>query len=263
VRRIVGLLLLVFATGCSAAVPVTDDLGEAVTTGDVALVEMLLDEGADPDQPLAGQLTPLMRAANRGHAEIARLLIDAGADPDGTGFEGLTALHLAAGADSVPCLEVLLQAGADTTTRDLGGMGALDHAAHRGATGAIEHLVTRAGFDPNAQSDVITQGHGYPRDRGLTPMAIAVRAGRIGSVDALIDVGANPNGLSAAGQTPLLTAVFSDQPPDLVSLLLRSGADDTATARCDQGCSVPGELTASQWAAELERADLLDLLASG
>jgi ankyrin repeat protein len=73
-------------------------------------------------------------------------------------------------------------------------------------------------------------------------------------------LGADVDARSAAGHTPLLVAVFSDQTPEMVEILLAGGADPSATARCDLGCSVEGLLTVAEWAVELDRVELSELL---
>ena len=53
----------------------------AARSEQMELVEMLLDAGADPDQPDSGE-TPLMAAAIAQSVDIARILLDRGADPN-------------------------------------------------------------------------------------------------------------------------------------------------------------------------------------
>src|SRR3954471_9932356 len=72
-------------------------LHDAVWTGNVPLVRLLLDHGADPNIPHAeGLSTPLHYAAIKGHAGIAVMLLDHGADIKVADRSGSTALHLAA-----------------------------------------------------------------------------------------------------------------------------------------------------------------------
>lgn len=243
------------------------NLSQAVDSGDVTRVLELIEQDVDLDQPMVFGLTPLMRAANRNHVEIAEILIEGGADLHATGMAGLTPVHVAAGADSVETLEVLLEAGADPTARSRSGMNALDHAAHAGAVDALDVLAGTSGLDIDEPSDVVTQGHGYPREIGPTPLAIAVRAGELEATKALLEAGADVNQPSTAGHTPLLVAIFSGQSAELVEVLLDAGADLEVTASCDIGCSSPhrqgAALTAEEWAAALERTELIELFASG
>lgn len=242
------------------------NLSEAVDDRDVSRVRDLVEQKVDVDEPVVLGSTPLMRAANRDYPEIAEVLIEGGADVDASGMDGLAPVHVAARSDSVESLLVLLAAGADPTVRSRSGMNALDHAAHAGAVAALELLARRGDVDMDQPSEAITQGHGYPRDIGPTPLAIAVRAGRLESIKALLQGGADVDQPSTAGHTPLLVAVFSGQSAELVEVLLRAGADRQARARCARGCSSPDRqgaaLTAEEWAATLDRTELTELFSS-
>lgn len=230
-------------------------LADAVARGDHELAADLLAAGADPEEPRVHGLTPLMRAANRDDETMVDILIDAGADLEETAPEGLTAIHIAAQADAIAAIGSLIRAGADVTVRSSNGMNALDHAAAAGAV-AVVALLADHGVDIDAQSQVITQGHGYPRDVGAPPLGIAARAGQVEVVAALLERGAEVDAMSASGHTPLLLAVFSNQSVDVVSALVDAGADPRIEASCEQGCSFASG-DALDWARQLGRADLI------
>ena len=61
-----------------------------------AVVDVLLQAGADADQALPGGVTPLMLAAALGLPEIAGRLLSQGARADAVDGQGLSALHCAA-----------------------------------------------------------------------------------------------------------------------------------------------------------------------
>jgi uncharacterized protein len=159
-----------------------------------ALIERLLDEGADPDariqefQPerrfilgigsvswvdMTGQ-TPFVRAALSGDVRVMRLLIEHGADPNIMTFRGTSALMAAAGVnwsyaetfDEGP--DALLEAvklahelGNDLNAVNSMGIGAIHGAANRGSNAIIEYLAANG-----AQLDV-------PDREGRTPMTFA------------------------------------------------------------------------------------------
>ena len=78
-----------------------------------------------------------------------------------------------------------------------------------------------------------------------------VTAGSLANVRALLDEGADPNGLSTGGRTALVEAVRTDQ-PRIVRLLLARGANpNTAFSRGTSAVNV---------AIERDRTDLLDIL---
>jgi ankyrin repeat protein len=91
-------------------------LHEAISVGDLALVERLLAAGALPDG--AGGLTPLHHAV-RDSLEMVEMLVAAGAKLETRDQDGRTPLHLAIDlrADLDVC-RALLRHGADSNTRD-------------------------------------------------------------------------------------------------------------------------------------------------
>jgi ankyrin repeat protein len=193
-----------------------------------------------------------MRAAIRDDAAMVRLLLDAGADIAATDNDGQSALHVAAQTDSAVALAALIEAGADPGSRSHNGMNTFEHAA---AWGSVEVIAQFAalGVDLDARSEVITQGHGYPRDVGSTALGIAARAGQVAAIELLLRLGAAVDAPSTSGHAPLMLAVFSDQSPEVVAGLLAGGADPLLAAGSDQR-------TALDWAAELEREELVSLL---
>ena len=66
-------------------------LHEAANRGNAALVQILLDAGANIDARCADGWTPLMRACNAKALDVARLLVEAGADIHAKSREGYTA----------------------------------------------------------------------------------------------------------------------------------------------------------------------------
>jgi ankyrin repeat protein len=260
----IGLVLLVMCVlglvaGCSSS---DADLSEAVAQGDHRRVQDLIDQGADLDSPVIMGMTPLMRASNRDSADLVARLIEGGAGVNATGADRLTPLHIAARANAVDSGRLLLEAGADPAARSLSGMNALDHAASTGSGDFISLLASTTDLDLDEPSQAVTQGHGYPRDAGPTPLGLATREGHTAAVATLLALGAGVDAPSASGHTPLLLAVFFDKPPEVVQALIAAGADVTASAPCDLGCSVEGgePLTALEWAVELQREELIPLL---
>ena len=211
-------------------------LSDAVTSVDLDRAKVLLGGGADANEPVVQGFTPIMRAAIRDDTEMVDLLLDAGADLDAVALEGLAVLHIAAEAGAVNAVGALLGAGADPDVRSHNGMNALEHAAAAGSAGAIR-IIAVTGADVDAQSEITTQGHGYPVDIGSTALGIAARSGHTEAMVALLDSGAFVDATSLIGHTPLLVAIFAGQPPEVVSLLLDAGADPTVTAVCRTRCS--------------------------
>lgn len=263
--RLTALLAVVIFAMVAAAVALRDrsptgTFADAVAGDDVELAEALAATGADPDFPTVFGLTPLMRAVNRNLVEMAEVLIAAGADLHATDQEGLSPVHVAAQADAAESLVLLARAGADLEHTSRNGMAPIHHAAATGSIRALRALVD-LGVSPEMPSMAVTQGHGYPRDLGATPLGIAAREGHALAVATLLELGAAVDGPSASGHTPLLLAVFAGAPSQVVETLLDAGADPSIVARCELGCSVAAA-DALGWAHELDRTDSIPLLAA-
>ncbi|MEN8239891.1 MAG: ankyrin repeat domain-containing protein [Actinomycetota bacterium] len=235
-------------------------LSEAVAAGDVDLARTLLEGGSEPDEPLVQGFTPLMRAVIRDDTQMIELLVDAGADFEATALEGLTPLHVAAEAGAADAVGRLLEAGADPGVRSHNGMNTLEHAAASGSADVIV-IIAATGVNLDARSGIITQGHGYPVDEGSTALGIAARAGNVDAIAALLDAGASIDAPSRTGHTPLLMAIFTGQPPEVISLLLGAGADPTVTAACRTRCSYD-EGDALTWARRIGDPDTIPLIAA-
>jgi hypothetical protein len=86
-------------------------------TGDVAIVQMLLDAGAHVNARCDAAWTPLMRACNLGHLPAAELLLAAGADPHLRNAEGYTAWGRVPN-DCTALLALLKERGAANSRKD-------------------------------------------------------------------------------------------------------------------------------------------------
>eukprot|EP00292_Cryptomonas_paramecium_P017503 CAMPEP_0113725594 /NCGR_PEP_ID=MMETSP0038_2-20120614/39861_1 /TAXON_ID=2898 /ORGANISM="Cryptomonas paramecium" /LENGTH=101 /DNA_ID=CAMNT_0000655903 /DNA_START=159 /DNA_END=460 /DNA_ORIENTATION=+ /assembly_acc=CAM_ASM_000170 len=83
-RRLARGAASVFMSSCA----------QAASTGDIAMLQQLLKERADPNEStLRG--TPLHEACRRGSLRAARLLLDAGSRVDNRDVTGDTPLHCA------------------------------------------------------------------------------------------------------------------------------------------------------------------------
>lgn len=130
----------------------------AAQSGQLAMVEALLEAGAEPDPTTRiGNYTPLHIASSQAKGDIVRELLKAGAKVNAiTSNSRVTALHLAAqevgGADAV---EALLEHGADPNAREgSSGQTPLMFAAAKNRADSIE-LLLAAGADPSLATNVI------------------------------------------------------------------------------------------------------------
>jgi ankyrin repeat protein len=96
-------------------------LYDASARGDVEVVQLLLDQGADVNQRNARHITALHAASTLGKLEVAKLLVESGADVNCREKEGWTPLLHASRLGLRDLAELLLDNGADVSakTQDL------------------------------------------------------------------------------------------------------------------------------------------------
>lgn len=113
--------------------------------GDLPLMRLLLDRGADVNHATNTRITPLI-AGVKGYTPTAssRLLLAHAANVNAADHHGQTALMVACDKGETACVQLLLQAGTQVNARDDDGRTALIHAADAGH-GQIVRLLKRAG----------------------------------------------------------------------------------------------------------------------
>ncbi|QPC70356.1 hypothetical protein HYE68_001108 [Fusarium pseudograminearum] len=198
----------------------------AVSANSVPSAQALLDYGADIETRDNHEQTPLIKAVRQNAIEMASLLLEHKANAEAADDEGNRPLHLAAERNFGQMTQLLIEKGADIESRT----------------------------DPKAKV------HPY-RKEGLTPLLVAARSGRVETFHVLIDHGANPkasssgytgvymatiglnkslirffvqNGVSVDartthGENTALIRAARDGLPQVVSLLIKLGADVNAS----------------------------------
>ena len=111
--------------------PDTDDtlLMEAVKNNELAIAELLIEEGADVNHQNKDGKTPLIRAAAYGNKEIADLLIKNGANLNASDLQNYTALMFAIEKDRPEIAKLLLEHNAEINTQNTSGWSPLILAA--------------------------------------------------------------------------------------------------------------------------------------
>lgn len=139
------LPLFILLSGCQMT------LHRAVDRNNLALVENMLQQGADINKKINGW-TPLMTAVYHGNLIIAEYLVKQGADLNlqkdriksyTDRFDGFTALHFAAFYGNTGIARILIDAGADLTIKDDKLMTARDY-ARQYSFGEIVRLIEDA-----------------------------------------------------------------------------------------------------------------------
>lgn len=104
-------------------------------SGNIELVQYLIDQGADPKAKTSGNETALHKAAWNGHLDIVKLLVSYGADLNlvYNANGGLSPLCCAAESGNIEVVKYLIENGADVNyTNESSGSSALRSAAYEG-----------------------------------------------------------------------------------------------------------------------------------
>ena len=241
-------------------------LHHAADEGSAAAVQALIEAGANStlrgaDIRGEGGMPPVsaLEVAVRGrHDAVVGVMAKHGVDLNAQNEDGWTPLHHAADEGSVSAAQLLLEAGADSTLRGAdtpfgeseAQLSALDLAI-RGKQDEVVRLMIKLGVDVNGRSgstwntalhqarggavvDVLIEAGGYieaSNAGGRTPLLEHCGGdGCLEAAGALVQHGADISAKDEDGLTPLDHAVFiadNQGAPELIDLLLRSGADET------------------------------------
>jgi ankyrin repeat protein len=197
---------------------------QAVQKGHSGVVSLLVEAGADPNQPGGDEGTPveaalryrhravaeallakgakltpqerdkaLKNAVLRGETEIADLLLQRGGDPS-------SVLHDAALKGHAAIVRLLLERGAPIESVSATGSRALHDAALGGHAAVVELLLDRG-------ADI----HAAESETGATALHMAASYGRRSVLLVLLDRGADPKRTNNAGKTPREAALESGQ----------------------------------------------------
>ncbi|XP_061554800.1 ankyrin repeat family A protein 2 isoform X1 [Phycodurus eques] len=117
----------------------------AAAHGQIAVVEFLLQNGADPNLLAKGRESALSLACSKGYTDIVKMLIDCGVDVNEYDWNGGAPLLYAVHGNHIRCVELLLESGADPTVESDSGFNAMDMAVamgHRNVQQVMEaHLL--------------------------------------------------------------------------------------------------------------------------
>ncbi|XP_025061450.1 ankyrin repeat family A protein 2 isoform X1 [Alligator sinensis] len=117
----------------------------AAAHGQIAVVEFLLQNGADPQILGKGRESALSLACSKGYTDIVKMLLDCGVDVNEYDWNGGTPLLYAVHGNHVKCVKILLENGADPTIETDSGYNSMDLAValgHRSVQQVIEsHLL--------------------------------------------------------------------------------------------------------------------------
>jgi len=199
-------------------------LAHACFYGNPELVQILLDNGANINQPsghLAGN-TPLIVASNGGQADVIRVLLRHGANlEDKLNILEHTPLIAACNNDhdKEEAVNVLLEAGANTMAVSISDYTCIHLAAFKNNINIIRLLVSK-GMDVNIQTSIF----------GHTPLQMVCMLGspsnnKVETARVLLELGADINKQDVNGNTPLHQACRDRADPGLIEFLIANGAN--------------------------------------
>jgi ankyrin repeat protein len=197
---------------------------------DLAKIKLLLAHGANPNTATKrGRTALLVAAMSDGSAGIVRLLIQNGADPKTMDAFRTTALRAAAMGNDTETMRILIKAGVDVNAPDLAGLSPLMMAAGWNGNLQAVQLLLAQGAKVNAVSAPVM---GLPSKNGpsefgkLTALLMSAPFGPPDLIQLLLDSGADVNARDVRNMTPLMLAVATDHQNDsVIRLLLEHGAD--------------------------------------
>jgi len=167
-------------------------LSIAVCSGEDALVQTLLDAGADPTNHAGDE--SLIIAASQGYTSIVEALLFTDIEIGKVDGEGATALTYAAAGGYLKIVEILLEAGADPRHKDRDGKRPIIYAAERGHRKTIKLLIPYAASADKKEIDFFL-GLNKPKSLAKEQRLFlnSVESGDVSAVRAYLEAGGNAN----------------------------------------------------------------------
>jgi len=152
----------------------------AAANGDVADIERLVADGADPDARDDDGSPALMVATRDGHADAVRALLAAGADVDAQDARQDNVFLYAGAEGLLDILRLATDAGADPTITNRFGGTALIPASERGHVEVVRYLLNETDVDVDhvnrlgwtALLEAIVLSDGGPRHQEVVALLI-------------------------------------------------------------------------------------------
>ena len=193
----------------------------AARAGQGDFVQMLLDQGADPDNESGKSQTPLLAGAEAGQEDACARLIKWGAAINFEDNEGACPLHKATRCGSLPIVKMLMEVEADVNAAESDGFTALHWAANQGHI-VILNLLCDKGANVNTSDE-----------DGETPLHRAVACGHPEIVAELMKRGARVDMADTVGRTTTHKAANAGDLNVMKLVLSKKAA--MVNARDDQG----------------------------
>ena len=204
-------------------------LSAAIDSGNLEMVRVLLELGANPNTREDFGYPIIEGAAQEGNIEVVRLLVDAGADVDGS-----AALSTAIDHGHTEVVRLLVEAGADVNPKDPWNQRSssfLNDAKWHGNPEIIQILADAGakeeeGFTVTNEGQVVEAFEdGYPTT--ASGLYDAAASNDVEAARKLVDAGVDVNAKGTVGESILTNAVMRAG-PEVVQILVDAGADVNA-----------------------------------
>jgi len=203
------------------------------------IARLLLQNGANVNARNRDNSSPLHWSVQEGQAEITEVLLEFGADVNCQDDLGVTALHSAALNGNEPIAKLLLEKGAKPHLKDVHGWTPLHAAAVNQHKDLVDLLVPKTD-NGEALSKQIAEILADPNNRALVDQIAESKSrgsdvvsglrnaadnGQVEKTLALLNNGADIDGLDPIGGTTALTIAAALSRTEVVQLLIHQGAD--------------------------------------
>jgi ankyrin repeat protein len=196
----------------------------AASGDDVSTLDIVIENGADPNEALEGWQA-LHVAAHNGNTEMFDRLVGHKADPNAVGFFGRTALHVAATNDRQLMVRHLLESyTVEPNVGDTDEWTALHLACQSAATESVRALLDHEATD----TSLITKD-------GWSALNIACRHGNADIVRQLLQNPLTDPTALANGWSPLHLAILNKSPDIILSLLEDERVDRAVESPAKKG----------------------------
>ncbi|KAL7790592.1 ankyrin repeat-containing domain protein [Trichoderma afarasin] len=179
---------------------------------DIEIVRYLLSHNADPNIARSDGITPLWLAAQQGYSEITRLLAEAKADVHATDDSGGTALH--AVFDSTETVRILLEHGADINRMDEDEATPLGLAINSAQVNAVKVMLSESKIKPDWSMPLMYK-----------PILRAVRDGDTDVMSLVLEAGVNVDLVDEQNGASLTLWAMSRNDDNMIRTLLEFGPD--------------------------------------
>ena len=183
-----------------------------IYSNNTALVDVVLENGADPNFEPIPYLNPLMLASFKGYDKIVGSLIKHDANINATNEFGVTVLMSALKYSTPKCIELILKANPNIHLYCNDGNNALIYAAYRGDMKFIGTLIKK-GANIN-----------HRNNEGISAFWVVSYHRIIDAIGILADLGAEVNISNKEGFTPLINAI-KNQDINTIRFLISKKAD--------------------------------------